>query len=166
MTVNDLGATLLIGVGATGATDLWCLVRQRAFGVALPNYGFVGRWIGHMARGRLRHDSIAAAPPIRGERAIGWSTHYLIGIAFASLLPALWGIAWLHYPTFVPALLVGIGTVAAPFFVMQPAMGAGIAASRTPKPRVARFHSLVMHAVFGLGLYLAARFFSYTLVGG
>jgi hypothetical protein len=40
---------------------------------------------------------------------------------------------------------------------MQPAMGAGIAASRTPRPAAARIHSLVMHAVFGLGLFLAAR---------
>ena len=38
-------------------------------------------------------------------------------------------------PTFLPALLVGIGTVAAPFFILQPGMGAGIAASRTPNPR-------------------------------
>lgn len=38
---------------------------------------------------------------------------------------------------------------------MQPGMGAGIAASRTPNPRAARLQSLVTHAVFGLGLYLA-----------
>jgi hypothetical protein len=40
-----------------------------------------------------------------------------------------------------------------PFLVMQPAMGAGIAASRTRNPGAARLQSLVTHAVFGLGLY-------------
>jgi hypothetical protein len=51
---------------------------------------------------------------------------------------------------------VGIGTVAAPFFLMQPGMGAGIAASRTPRPNAARLQSLLTHAVFGLGLYITA----------
>jgi len=55
-----------------------------------------------------------------------------------------------------PALAVGIGTVAAPFFLMQPGMGAGIAASRTPRPNAARLQSLLTHAVFGLGLYVSA----------
>ena len=33
--------------------------------------GLVGRWLGHMPRGRFRHDSIARAPFISGERLIG-----------------------------------------------------------------------------------------------
>ncbi len=59
-------------------------------------------------------------------------------------------------PTLGPALLVGVGTVAAPFLLMQPGMGAGIAASRTPRPNAARLQSLATHAVFGAGLYAAA----------
>ena len=99
---------------------------------------------------------IAAVPPVRAERAIGWAAHYAIGVGFASLLPAIWGWEWIRHPTFGPAMIVGIGTVAAPFFIMQPGMGAGIAASRTPNPAAARLQSLATHAVFGLGLYLAA----------
>ncbi|WP_246673889.1 DUF2938 family protein [Mesorhizobium sp. B2-7-3] len=30
--------------------------------------------------------------------------------------------------------MVGIGSIGAPFFVMQPGLGIGVAASRTPKP--------------------------------
>jgi hypothetical protein len=157
MTTSEAAAVILTGIGATAITDFWCLVRQRAFAVPFPNYGLVGRWIAHMARGRFRHDSIAAAPPIQAERAIGWSTHYLLGVAFAWLLPIAWGFQWFHHPSVEPALIVGIGTVAVPLFIMQPAMGAGIAASRTPRPAAARFHSLVMHATFGIGLYIAAR---------
>jgi hypothetical protein len=87
---------------------------------------------------------------------IGWTAHYVIGIAFAAMLLAGWGLDWACHPTISPALIVGIGSVVAPFFVMQPAMGAGIAASRTPRPAVARLHSVVTHAVFGLGLYVTA----------
>jgi hypothetical protein len=155
MTTNGMILIALTGAGATAAVDLWALLRRRVFGVPLPNYALVGRWIAHMARGRVRHDSIAAAPLVRAERAIGWCTHYLTGIAFAFLLPAFWGAGWMQRPALLPALMVGITTVAAPFFVMQPAMGAGFAASRTPRPNAARLQSLITHAMFGLGLYLA-----------
>jgi hypothetical protein len=36
---------------------------------------------------------------------------------------------------------------------MQPCLGFGIAASKTPKPNIARLRSLIAHFVFGLGLY-------------
>ena len=48
--------------------------------------------------------------------------------------------------------------VAVPLFVMQPAMGLGVAASKTPAPLKNCTRSLVNHAVFGVGLYLAATF--------
>ncbi len=146
---------LVTGIGATVLMDLWSIVRKRAFDVPLPNYGLVGRWFAHLGRGQLRHESIAASPPVPGERVIGWIAHYVIGVAFAGLLLAVWGLAWLRHPTIGPALLVGIGTVAAPFLVLQPGMGAGVAASRTPRPAAARLQSLITHTIFGLGLYAA-----------
>jgi hypothetical protein len=150
MTKSDMVFILLAGAGATVVTDLWTILRRRLFGTPLPNFGFVGRWIAHFRRGRFRHDSIAKVPPVRGELALGWITHYVIGMAFAMLLPAFWGAEWIRHPTLLPALIVGISTVAAPFFVMQPAMGM--------KPSVvARLHSLMMHAMFGFGLYLTGR---------
>ncbi len=135
--------------------DLWAIARRRAFGTPLPNYGLVGRWFAHLARGRFHHPSIAASPAVRGERVIGWVAHYVIGVAFAGLLLAVWGLEWVRHPALGPALLVGIGTVAAPFLVLQPGMGAGVAASRTPRPAAARLQSLVTHTIFGLGLYAA-----------
>jgi hypothetical protein len=154
--MDTLICTLLIGAGATALMDLWGIARKPLLGVAPPNYGLVGRWLAYMPRGRFRHDAIAAAPAVRGERLIGWTAHYLTGIAFAALLPAIWGAAWIEHPTLWPALALGISTVAAPFLVMQPGMGAGIAASRTPRPASARLQSLITHAVFGMGLYAAA----------
>lgn len=148
--------TLIIGIGATAVTDLWGIVRRPLLGIAPPNYALVGRWFAHMTHGRFRHDAIAASSPMRGEHIIGWTAHYLIGIAFAALLMGIWGPAWAQRPTIGPALLVGIGTVAAPFLLMQPGMGAGIAAARTPHPAAARLQSVITHAVFGVGLYATA----------
>jgi hypothetical protein len=149
-------ATLVAGLGATLAVDLWALLRRRWLGLPLPDYGLVGRWLGGLPRGRFRHTRIADSAPLRGERVLGWSAHYLIGVAFAALLPLLWGAQWLRHPTLAPAVLVGLATVLAPFLLMQPGMGAGIAASRTPNPAKARLHSLLTHLVFGLGLYASA----------
>jgi hypothetical protein len=56
----------------------------------------------------------------------------------------------------LPAIVIGIGTVIAPWFVMQPGMGAGIAASRTPDPRAARLRNIATHVVYGVGLYGSA----------
>ncbi len=154
-TTEYLVRALLIGAGATAVMDLWVIVRTRWLGVPALDYAMVGRWLGHLARGRFRHERIAAAPPVRGERAIGWIAHYAIGIAFAGVLLATWGVDWARAPTLGPALIVGIGSVAAPFLIMQPGMGAGIAARRTPRPAVARVQTLVTHTVFGLGLYAA-----------
>lgn len=154
--MDPLLQTIWTGVGATLVVDGWALLRRAWLGVPLPDYGLVGRWFAHMARARLRHPSIAAAAPVRGERLLGWVAHYAIGIGFAALLPLGWGTDWLRQPQLAPALLVGLGTVLAPFLLMQPAMGLGVAARRSARPAAARWQSLATHAVFGLGLYAAA----------
>ncbi|KVP08759.1 hypothetical protein WJ83_30675 [Burkholderia ubonensis] len=156
-TADTLLHLLLIGAGGTLVMDLWALFRRRAFGTPSLDYALVGRWLGHMASGRFRHASIVAAVPVRHERPLGWLAHYAIGIAFAGLPVALAGTQWISAPTLLPALAAGIGSVAAPFFVMQPAFGFGIAAARTPQPSVARRRSLVTHLSYGLGLYVAAQ---------
>jgi hypothetical protein len=73
------------------------------------------------------------------------------------LLLAAFGLRWAQSPTLAPALLIGILTVVAPLFILQPALGAGIASSRTSAPAFNTFKSLVTHTVFGVGLFLAAR---------
>lgn len=152
--MDYLICALTIGAGATALLDLSAIARKRLLHNPLPDYAMVGRWIGHMAQGRFRHERIASATRLPGERVIGWAAHYLIGITFAFLLPGIWGFDWVRHPTIAPALIVGIGSVAAPFLIMQPAMGAGIAASRAARPAVARLQSLTTHLIFGLGLYV------------
>lgn len=145
-----------IGVSATLVFDAWLYLQQR---LRLPTMSFalLGRWIGHLAHGTLTHASIAKSAPIRGEVALGWIAHYMIGIGFAMLLVAAAGREWIREPTFGTAFAVGIATVIAPLFVMQPAMGAGIAASKTPTPLRNCVRSIVNHAIFGSALYVAAE---------
>ena len=157
-----LGA-MAIGIGATLVMDLWNLFLKRTFRIPSLNYCLLGRWLCHMPGGTLRHTSITAAPQKPLECTVGWIAHYTFGIAFALVFVVLTSGDWLARPTVLPALLYGIGTVVFPFFIMQPAFGLGMAASRTPKPMQARLKSLVTHTVFGVGLYVCALGVSYVL---
>ena len=145
----------LVGIGATAVMDAWLWLLAR-LGVPATGFGMLGRWVGHFANGRFAHRAISKAAPIRFELGLGWLTHYLIGVAYAAVLVALTGTAWLERPTIAPALVFGALTVAAPWFVMQPAMGAGVFARNTPAPLANRLRTLANHSVYGIGLYLAA----------
>lgn len=155
-TIEFAMRAVLIGAGATLVMDIWAAVLRR-FGVASLNFALLGRWIGHLPRGRWIHEGIAKATPVRGELLIGWAAHYSIGITFAALLFAICGVQWARSPTLLPALLIGIVTVVAPLFILQPALGAGIASSKTSRPTFNTIKSLITHLVFGVGLFLAAR---------
>ena len=136
-----------IGIGATAVMDLWVATLQR-FGVGTLNFDLVGRWAGHLIRGRACHSSIRESPRIAAERTWGWLTHYAVGTAFAALAAAVLGSDWLENPSFWPAVGIGVTTVAAPLLIMQPAMGYGVASSRTPTPLSNCLRSLTNHAAF------------------
>jgi len=79
-----------------------------------------------------------------------------VGIAFAGLLIGVAGSSWLAAPSPGVALFTGLATVVFPLLVMQPAMGLGVAASKTPAPFRNCLRSLINHGVFGLGLFVSA----------
>lgn len=155
ISLQDTVRIALIGTGATALLDVWTMLLQR-MGVRTLDFALVGRWIGHWPRGVFVHTAIARAAPVKGELALGWLFHYATGIAFAALLAGIAGSHWLRSPSAGPAIGVGVATVVAPWFLMQPAMGSGFAASKTPTPGMNRIRSLANHAVFGLGLYSTA----------
>ena len=146
---------IAIGAGATLAMDGWLMFLKR-LGVPVQSFNLLGRWIGHWPGGVFCHDNIVKAAPVKGELLLGWLAHYAIGIAFVVMLVAVVGPAWLATPTPLPAIITGIVTVAAPLLVMQPAMGAGVASSKTRTPLRNCIKSIATHTVFGIGLYVAA----------
>lgn len=147
---------VLIGVGGTIVLDLWALFMARALKMPATNWPMVGRWIGNMPRGQFIHESMAKAKSVTGEAAIGWTAHYFIGIGYGLLLLAFWGRAWIAQPTLLPPMILSWALLVAPYFVMMPGMGSGIAGSKTPKPNLTRFKSVVGHSIFGLGMYATA----------
>jgi Protein of unknown function (DUF2938) len=154
--VVHVSTAIAVGLGATLVMDLWAIFLSRTFNIPSPNYCFVGRWLCYMPEGIFRHNSIAAASRKPAECTVGWITHYAIGVIYALSLVLLSSPRWLQEPTLLPAMILGLATVAFPFLVMQPSFGLGIAASNTPNPTQVRLRSLMNHAVFGLGLYISA----------
>lgn len=156
-------STILIGLGATLFADLWALFLKHAFKIAAPNYCLVGRWLRYMPEGIFRHSNIASIPQKSAECTVGWIAHYMIGITFAITFVALAGSNWLQHPTPIPAILFGVVTVLAPFFIMQPSFGFGLAASKMSNPTQARLRSLMNHTVFGIGICLFALLVNWML---
>lgn len=150
---------VLTGLGATLTIDLWALLLRRGFGIPSLSFCLLGRWILHMPAGRFVHASIGAAAPRPHECAVGWTAHYLIGAGFGLLFTLVAPAGWLARPTAGPALAFGVITVLMPFLVLQPALGLGLASSKTPRPWAARLRSLATHTVFGAGLWLWALLF-------
>lgn len=147
----------LVGIGGTIVLDLYALMMARVLGVTGMNWAMVGRWLGNMPRGQFVQAAMSRAKPVKGELTIGWTAHYAIGAGYGLLLLALWGVVWLEQPTLLPPMILALVLLVAPYFIMMPGMGMGIAGSRTPKPNLTRFKSVVGHSIFGLGMYATGR---------
>lgn len=154
--MNYLVHAFLVGVGATVIMDIYSII-IKSLGVNTLDYRFVGRWIGHLFNGKYWHNPIFNSPPVKHELIMGWVAHYTIGITFSYFLILVFGKKWLLQPSLTPALIIGITTIIAPYLLMQPAFGLGVAASKVPDPFKARILSLLAHSIYGLGLFLSAK---------
>lgn len=150
---------LVVGILATIFMDLFALGQKKLLGIASLNYCLVGRWLLYMPGGQFRHHTILQTQPRSGECALGWVSHYVIGVLFAALFYLLAGMQP-GQASFAAVVLFGVATVVVPFFVMQPGLGFGVMAAKTPAPATARMRSVVAHASYGLGLFLALRLVS------
>lgn len=144
----------MIGIVATVLMDIWAAIAKHVFRLPTADWAMVGRWFGHMPRGVLLHPAISSAAPIRNEIVLGWIGHYVIGVCYGLAYLYIVQVVLSGVPTLVSALGFGLATLFAPWLIMQPAMGAGVFASRTPRPSIVRLTNLSMHAVFGVSLYL------------
>ena len=47
--MDHLLGAVLTGCAATALMDGWSFLRKRLFQIPLPDYGLLGRWIGHIS---------------------------------------------------------------------------------------------------------------------
>ncbi|MAQ84075.1 MAG: hypothetical protein CMH12_12675 [Maritimibacter sp.] len=145
-----------MGLLGTVAMDLWAILLARFAGQPKPNWAMPGRWLAHALRGKLFHADIAAAKPVAGELHLGWFFHYAVGVIYGVVFAVLAGAGWRADPTFLPLWIYALATIAAGWFLLQPGMGLGWGASKTPNPWKVRGLGLVAHTVFGLGMWIGA----------
>ncbi len=160
---NSIFVIIALGLGASFGMDIWNLFLKRVFKIPSLNYCLLGRWLCFFPEGIFIHANITTAQQKPYECAIGWFAHYSIGVVFSYVFVFLKSGDWLESPTLLPALLYGIATVVFPLFIMQPALGFGIASSKTPNPTKARLKSIATHTVFGVCMYLCAIGINYFL---
>lgn len=144
---------IVAGVFATVVLDIWQRVLHVATGIPPTNWGMVGRWFGHMPRGRFVHEAIDEAEPVTGEAAIGWTMHYLIGVIYGVIYVGLFVLVLSGAPTLLNGFLFGMASVVVPWFLMQPALGLGTMGSKTPNPNIPRYTALAAHCIYGVALY-------------
>ena len=151
---------VIVGVIATLVLDACALILKHGLRQTTTNWGMVGRWFAYLPRGVMVHDPISRTEPVAYEKAIGWFAHYAVGIVYAWLYLFLVSDIFLTQPTLANAFVFGVLTVLAPWFILQPGLGLGMFARKSPKPNVTRFTNLSMHAIFGLGIYMGWSVFT------
>ena len=139
-------ATMTMDVGALA-------VLAPLFGTHGLGAAKLGRWIGHMRKGRFNHADIAAATPVGHEAALGVAAHYATGIALGAVYGLL--LRGGRRPNSLPlALGYGMGSTALAWFVVFPACGQGLMGVRRGGLRLGAF-AFCTHTLYGLGLGLA-----------
>nr|WP_288836896.1 DUF2938 family protein [uncultured Flavobacterium sp.] len=153
--MNSKLRTILVGIGATVTVDLFTAIlsffTHKGHGIL-----YIGRWVSYIFKGKIFHNNIMETPRISNELIIGWLSHYVIGILFAFVLVSVFRIKWLQYPNFLAAIKIGLLTLFFPVCILQPAMGFGIGFSKLPESGFLLTKIILIHLVYGFGLYFTA----------
>lgn len=139
---------ILIGLGATFATDCWALF-LKLFGVNSNGLLIIGTWI---VNNVLNVDASLTQSWI-----IGWTTHYFLGIILAFLFVFFYKKKWLQSPKISNAILFGVITLIIPLCIVWPILGFGFAFSKTSIQSTLILKAVILHLIYGIGLFLSVK---------
>ena len=143
---------IIAGIIACLAMDFFQRLLLVTSGQPPSNWAVVGRWAFHVLRtARLNQPAIDSAAEIKGEHAIGWVVHYVVGIGYAFIYAGFMQTGLLT-ASLSDGLIFGFLSVVVPWFFFLPAMGKGIMGKHTPAPAKVCMLALANHCVFGLGM--------------
>ena len=145
----------IVGVLATLSMDIVAMIAFR-FGIAgrgprRTGPDLIGRWVGYVFQGKLRHTDILQTPPLRGELSLGFAAHYAIGIVLTLLYLGIFVVVHAK-PTALSDILYGAATTVLPWVLMFPSQGMGWLGLKAPGSAHLALISLFNHIIFGLGL--------------
>lgn len=117
--------------------------------------GMIGRMSAGWAQGRFCYRHPGDMKQVPNERALGYLTHYTIGVGLAVPFVLGWDlfVGGLASPFW--ALIYGVTTTVASVFLVYPSMGLGLFGRRSPEGIKAPLSSLANHLFFGVGMAVA-----------
>ena len=151
--MKDLVVTgIAAGVLGTIAMDLLNILFSRAGLILRIDITMIGRMSAGWSRGRFYYSHPGEMEPAANEQAIGYISHYLIGVCLAVPFVVGWG-AIVEGPV-SPAWIFayGIATTVASVLVVYPLMGLGLFGRRSPEGIRGPLSSLANHIFFGAGM--------------
>ena len=150
----DTWHMLRTGVVSTLSMDVLTGIAIKLKLAAPLSPNLVGRWFASIARAQPVHADIARSAPVNHELLLALPVHYVIGIVLATFY--FWTTGELAWPrSLAIALAFGLCTSVLPWLVMFPAMGYGFFGVHGPSGTRLFISSLMSHAFFGLGLWIA-----------
>jgi hypothetical protein len=157
---GSLRGGVLVGVLSTLTMDAAFLAASRAGGARFTSdkvgVELVGRWAAGLARGRQRHEDLAAEPPVRGEAGIGLAVHQLTGILLTlAYQEALTRSA--RRPGVGSGAVYGAATALLPLLLMYPSWGLGPFGLRSGECAKLVRLMLIGHTVFGAAIGMWSR---------
>lgn len=151
------GFVLCVGIVSTLVLDLWVVLLERYAGLPRTDWRQVGRWLRGLASGNLVLREDAPDREGAGDAVLGWCFHYGVGLAYAALLPAIWGRELIVYPQPLPYILIGfVLSTFAGLGILTPCMGGGFMGRLLPRKAPVYAYVLVAHIVFALAQYATA----------
>jgi hypothetical protein len=145
-------AAVMIGVVGTATMDLGNLLFARLGVISRVDLRMLGRMARGWARGRVRYGDPSEMGRTRNEAVYGFVTHYSIGVGLSILYLLGWELLVGGPASPTIAVLYGIATTVASWFLVYPSMGFGMLGLRSPEGWKAALSSLSNHLFYGLGL--------------
>jgi hypothetical protein len=143
---------VVAGLLGTLAMDALNLLFARAGIISRIDVRMIGRMAVGWARGRFRYSDPSQIVAAAQEGLLGILTHYLIGVGLAVPYVLGWHIVVGGPASPTWAVVYGIATTAASWFLVYPSMGLGVLGMRSPDALKAPLSSLANHLFYGLGL--------------
>jgi hypothetical protein len=143
---------VVAGVLGTLVMDSLNLLLARSGLISRIDVRMIGRMALGWTHGRFRYRDPSEMEPVAHEKLLGWVAHYGIGVGLA--VPLVLGWPLLVGAPLLPgwAIVYGVATTAASWFLVYPSMGLGVFGRRSPEGLRATLSSLANHLFYGIGL--------------
>ena len=148
--------TVSIGILATLFMDLFSIINKKLFKITPLNYAIIGRWVLHWKSCKFAHNNIMQTQTLKNELVLGWIIHYITGVSWTYLYFVM--CTYFSYEiNLLNTIIFTSITTLLPFMVIQPFLGFGFFAYKTPSPIHSIRNSLIAHITFGVGIFYSYK---------